>query len=58
VTDGRPLSIEAYRRPGGTTLMLLNGELFISFVPNDCMICTYFSGSDGSMQSEKFSLSR
>jgi hypothetical protein len=35
VTDRHPLSIEAYRSPAGTTLMLLNGEPLISFVPND-----------------------
>ena len=56
VTDSHPLSIEADRRPGGTTLMLLNAEPLISFVPNDCTIST--SGSADSMQSEKFSLSR
>ena len=38
--------------------MLLNGEPLISFVPNDCTISTFFSGSTDSMQSEKFSLSR
>ena len=37
MTDCRPLSIEAYRSPAGTTLMLLNDQPLISFVPNDCM---------------------
>ena len=58
MTDSHPSLIEAYRNPPDTTLMRLNGEPLISFVPNDRMISTYLSGSTDSMQSEKFSLSR
>jgi hypothetical protein len=43
--DSHPLSIEAYRRPAGTTIMLLNGEPFISFVPTTVYTGTFFSGS-------------